>query len=88
MVVKEKHEVLTEDNTDVLHKLILYNSNHMWEDVIRQLQKATGYDIVHCEQIAVIAHTKGQAIVKSGNTGELNRVDAVLKEIYLITEII
>jgi hypothetical protein len=88
MSVKEKHEILTEDTTDVLHKLILYNSNHIWEDVIRQLQKATGYDIVHCEQIAVIAHTKGQAIVKSGNHGELSRVDAVLKEIYLITEII
>jgi ATP-dependent Clp protease adapter protein ClpS len=88
MSVKEKHEVLTEDITDVLHKLVLYNSNHMWEDVIRQLQKATGYDIVHCEQIAVIAHTKGQAIVKSGKPEELIPVESVLKEIYLITEII
>ena len=88
MSVKEKHEVLPEDITDVLHKLILYNSNHMWEDVIRQLQKATGYDIVHCEQIAVIAHTKGQAIVKSGKAEELIPVDNILKEIYLITEII
>ena len=88
MSTKEKHEILTEDITDVLCKLILYNSNHIWEDVIRQLQKATGYDIVHCEQIAVIAHIKGQAIVKSGLREELARVDSILKEIFLITEII
>jgi ATP-dependent Clp protease adaptor protein ClpS len=88
MQVKEREEILTEEITDVIHQLVLYNSNHLWEDVIRQLQKATNYDIVHCEQIAVIAHTKGKATVKSGNYKELTGIDNVLKEIFLITEII
>jgi len=88
MGVKEKQQITTEDITDVIRQLILYNSNHLWEDVINQIQKATKYDIVHCEQIATIAHTKGKATVKTGTFNELNLIDSVLKEIHLITEII
>lgn len=84
---EEKEEILVDKDTPVLRKLILYNSNHIWDDVINQLKKATGFDMVHCEQIAVIAHTTGKAVVKSGEISELNRIDAVLKEIDLITEI-
>jgi uncharacterized protein YehS (DUF1456 family) len=87
MEYKEKEEVVTEDITTDIRRLILYNSNHLWEDVISQLKKATGYDIIHCEQIAVIAHTKGLATVKSGKYEELNPINIVLKEINLITEI-
>lgn len=87
MEYKQKEEVITEDITTDIRRLILYNSNHIWEDVITQLRKATNYDILHCEQIAVIAHTKGQAVVKSGLFEELNPINIVLKEINLITEI-
>lgn len=75
-------EVLNE-----LRKLILFNSLHTWDDVILQLQKATGFDIIQCEQIAVIAHTKGKAIVKSGEIDELECINIILKEINLITVI-
>jgi len=87
MDIKEKEEIKINDVTTDLHQLILYNSNHLWEDVINQLQKATNFDIVHCEQIAVIAHTKGKAVVKTGTYEELIKIDNILKEIYLITEI-
>ena len=87
MMEKEKEEVLTEDITTDVRKLILYNSNHFWEEVIYQLKKATNYDIVHCEQIATIAHIKGFSTVKTGKYEELNKIDRVLKEIRLITEI-
>lgn len=70
-----------------LRKLILYNSNHLWDDVINQLRKATGYDIHQCEQIAIFAHTKGKAVVKSGTADELGAINNVLREIDLITEI-
>jgi hypothetical protein len=43
--------------------------------------------MVHCEQIAVIAHTTGKAVVKSGEYSELSKIDSVLKEISLVTEI-
>lgn len=75
------------DTVNVLCKLVLFNSNHFWDDVICQLQKATGYDIIHCEQIATIAHTKGKAIVKSGDIEELEGINHILKEIELITTI-
>ena len=70
-----------------LRKLILFNSTHTWDDVILQLQKATGYDIIHCEQIAIIAHTKGKAVVKSGDIEELEIINNILREIMLITSI-
>ena len=73
--------------TEVLRKLILYNSQHLWEQVILQLQKATGFDIIQCEQIAIIAHTKGKATVKSGQINELSKINGILKEINLVTEI-
>ncbi|MFA5404384.1 MAG: ATP-dependent Clp protease adaptor ClpS [Ignavibacteria bacterium] len=88
MEVKDNKQITTENTTNVIRQLILYNSNHLWEDVINQLQKATKYDIIHCEQIAVIAHTKGKATVKTGTIIELTGIDCVLKEIRLITEII
>ncbi len=73
------------DVIERLNKLILYNSHHFWEEVICQLQRATSYDIIHCEQIAIIAHTKGKAVVKSGDIKELNEINTILKEINLIT---
>lgn len=77
----------TESTDTYQRKLILYNSNHIWDDVLNQLELATGYDRLHCEQIAIIAHTKGKAVVKSGDLDELEPVNSVLKEIRLITEI-
>ncbi len=83
----EKVQSVTDIESPVLRKLILFNSNHVWEQVILQLQKATGFDIIQCEQIAVIAHTKGKATVKSGMVSELSKINSVLKEINLVTEI-
>ncbi len=83
----EKEEIGIDYEVPVIRKLIIYNSNHIWDDVILQLQKATGFDLIHCEQIAVIAHTKGLATVKSGDYDELTKINNVLKEIKLITEI-
>lgn len=82
-------ETDSEDTTGLkeIPKLILFNSSHIWDDVIIQLIKATGYDVMHCEQIALIAHTKGKAVVKSGEFSELKRIENVLKEINLITVI-
>lgn len=87
MPVKEK-ELTTRDNeVNILRKLILFNSNHFWKDVVYQLRKATGFDLEQCEQITAIAHYTGKAVVKSGEYEELKRIDDVLKEIGLITKI-
>jgi hypothetical protein len=88
MGVKELEKEIHFGDSDELHRLILYNSNHYYDDVIQQLMKATGYDTIQCEQIAIIAHTKGKAVVKSGEIEELNQINSVLKEINLVTEIV
>lgn len=87
MSIQEKELTVTDIETPTQRKLLLFNSAHFWEQVILQIQKATGFDIVQCEQIAIIAHTKGKAVVKSGEIDELNKINSVLKEINLITEI-
>ncbi len=87
MSVKELIKEFDTGSTDELRRLIIFNSNHYYDDVITQLQKATGYDIIQCEQIAIIAHTKGKAVVKSGEIDELNQINSILKEINLVTEI-
>lgn len=87
MSTKEQEQSVTDVGTPAQKKLLLYNSAHIWEEVILQLQKATGYDIIQCEQIAIIAHTKGKAVVKTGETDELFKINNILKEIKLITEI-
>lgn len=83
--VKKQEE--TGIGEDIPKKLLLFNSIHVWEEVIMQIHKATGFDIVHCEQIAMIAHTKGKAVVKSGDLEDLQKIDSVLKEINLVTKI-
>jgi len=87
MSTKEQEKNITSDETPVMRRLLLFNSNHFWNDVVLQLMKATRYDILHCEQIAIIAHTSGKAVVKSGDLSELIPIDTVLKEINLVTKI-
>jgi ATP-dependent Clp protease adapter protein ClpS len=87
MNVKISEKEIYERTVAELRKLILFNSTHTWDDVILQIQKATGYDIIHCEQIATIAHTKGKAVVKSGDIEELEEINNILREIDLVTTI-
>jgi len=84
---KEKTSQTTDIDNPLKKKLILFNSNHLWDDVVNQLIKATGFDILQCEQIAIIAHTKGKAVVKSGEYEELYKIETVLNEISLVTKI-
>jgi len=84
---KISEEYSLDEDVPVMRQLILYNSRHFWDDVVLQVQKATGYDLLHCEQIAIIAHTKGNAVVKTGDFDELAKIDNVLKEISLVTKI-
>lgn len=87
MATKTSEDYELDQDTPVIRKLVLFNSKHFWDDVVMQLQKATRFDLVQCEQIAMIAHTTGKAVVKSGDYDELIKIDSVLKEINLVTEI-
>ncbi len=67
--------------------VILYNDDyHSFDEVIAQVQIATGYDIDRCIEIMLIAHTTGRAIAYTGDESECERVAAVLRRIRLQVE--
>ena len=69
-------------------RVILYNDEiHTFEEVIVQLVKATGCTEQQAEKWAWQVHTNGKACVFEGEFEECFRVQGVLKEIGLVTEV-
>lgn len=83
---KEKEEVKDAVNTP--WRLILYDDDiHTFEEVISQLMKATGCSLSEAEEKTWKVHNEGKALVHEGEFEECLRIDGVLKEIQLVTEI-
>ena len=85
-----EEETITEpvDTTPPTHRVILYNDEwHEFDEVILQLQKATGCDLVKAEMIAMEAHFKGRAICYKGSRDQCQRVASILRQIRLQCEI-
>lgn len=84
--VLEKTE--EEESVDTPWKLILYDDDiHTFDEVINQLIKALGCSLPRAEEITYNVHNEGKAIVYEGSFEECLRINAVLQEIQLITEI-
>ena len=78
----------TEERLDEPWKVILYNDAiHSFEEVILQLIKATGCSTQDAERIAWQAHMMGKTVAYEGTFDECFRVNGVLCEIQLVTEI-
>ncbi len=84
----------TAEETDVgVHvetpwRVILYDDPiHTFDEVIRQLVKATGCTESRAEKHAWTVHTEGKDRVYEGEFFECFRVQGVLREIALVTEI-
>ena len=68
--------------------VILFNDDiHNFEEVILQVQKATGCSVVEATRITMEAHLEGKAAAFNGPFEECNRVAGVLREIGLLVEI-
>jgi ATP-dependent Clp protease adaptor protein ClpS len=77
-----------EERTDDPWRVILYNDDiHTFEEVIFQLIKATGCTESQAEAYAWQVHTQGKAAVYEGSFEDCFRVQGVLREIQLVTEI-
>ncbi|HEX8236294.1 MAG TPA: ATP-dependent Clp protease adaptor ClpS [Abditibacteriaceae bacterium] len=75
-------------NTDSEYRVVLYNDDfHSMEEVVLQLQKATGCDIETAINIMLEAHTHGRAICYQGTREECQRVARILREIRLQVEV-
>ncbi len=79
---------VTEERLDTPWRVILYNDDiHTFEEVTLQLVKATGCTESQAEAHAWTVHTQGKAAVFEGTFEECFRVQGVLREIQLVTEI-
>jgi ATP-dependent Clp protease adaptor protein ClpS len=80
----EEDEIIDNDGPYVV---ILYNDDyHDQDEVVWQLQKATGYDLDRCGQIMWEAHTRGRAIAYTGSQDDCERAANVLRQIRLQVE--
>lgn len=87
-------EVLVAEDTsdkekiDTPWRVILFNDEiHTFDEVILQLIKATGCSTAQAEKHAWTVHTRGKANVYQGSFEDCFRVQGILHEIQLITEI-
>ena len=86
VVVEERDE--TEERIAAPWRVILYNDEiHSFDEVIFQLIKATGCSVEQAEAHAWTVHTKGKDRVYEGDFEECFRVQGILREIQLVTEI-
>lgn len=77
-----------EEAEDTPWRVILYDDDvHTFDEVIEQLIKAIGCSPSRAEELTMKVHNEGKANVYEGTFEECFQVNAVLKEIQLVTEI-
>lgn len=87
-ITKTETEEEVEESVNTPWRLILYDDDiHTFEEVISQLMKATGCGLSKAEEMTWKVHNEGKATVHEGEFEECLKIDGVLKEIQLVTEI-
>jgi ATP-dependent Clp protease adapter protein ClpS len=87
-ITETKTEEEVEESVTTPWRLILYDDDiHTFDEVISQLMKATGCSLSEAEDKTWKVHNEGKALVHEGEFEECLRIDGVLKEIQLVTEI-
>jgi len=77
-----------EASEDTPWRLVLFDDDiHTFDEVINQLMKALGCDVEKAEEITLKVHNEGKALVFEGAFEECLKINSVLQEIQLITEI-
>ena len=81
-------ETDVEDRVETPWRVVLYDDDvHTFDDVIVQLMKAVGCSPEDGARHAWTVHTEGKDCVFTGEFFECMRVQGVLREIALVTEI-
>ncbi|TVR31841.1 MAG: ATP-dependent Clp protease adaptor ClpS [Balneolaceae bacterium] len=81
-------QIEEEESVDTPWKLILYDDDiHTFDEVINQLLKALGCTLARAEELTLKVHNDGKALVFEGSFEECLKINSVLQEIQLITEI-
>jgi len=80
--------VQEEERLDEPWRVILYNDDiHTFDEVIFQVVKATGCSVHDAERLAWQVHVEGKGVAYEGTFEDCFRVQGVLREIQLVTEI-
>ena len=83
----DEREQRTPPGANGPYVVILYNCDcHTFEDVIVQLQKATGCSEEKAEAFAQEVHTTGRSVVYSGSDAACEKAANILREIKLQVE--
>ncbi len=70
-------------------QVIIFNDEvHTFDEVIFQIQKATGASLQAAFEITVEIHTQGRSICFEGSLTECERVANILREISLSVEVV
>ncbi|HXL72968.1 MAG TPA: ATP-dependent Clp protease adaptor ClpS [bacterium] len=69
-------------------QVVLFNDEvHSFDEVILQIQKATGYALERAVELTIRVHQKGKALVYVGAKEKCEKVSAILQQIQLIVQI-
>jgi ATP-dependent Clp protease adapter protein ClpS len=84
------HESVHDEETIVAvpARVVVFNDDvHTFDEVIHQLKKATGINDSEAEGKAWEIHTRGKAVVYQGDIDQCLRVNGILEEIALNTQV-
>lgn len=86
--VETEEQTEEEDSVDTPWRLILFDDDiHTFEEVIYQLIKALGCSVEKAREMTFKVHNEGKTLVYEGAFEECLKINSVLQEIQLITEI-
>ncbi len=86
--VETEEQAEVEDSVDTPWRLILFDDDiHTFDEVIHQLIKALGCSVEKAREMTFKVHNDGKALVYEGAFEECLKINSVLQEIQLITEI-
>lgn len=92
--MKPGHLEITEKDTEQETELdnpwqvVLFNDEvHSFDEVILQIQKATGYSLERATDITWRVHNNGKAVVYIGSKTDCEKVAGVLGQIKLLVKV-
>ena len=88
--VSEKIQPAVDEQTQLGNpwQVVLFNDEvHSFDEVIFQLQKATGCSLEKAAELTFRVHNNGKAVVYIGDKEDCEKVAAVLGQIKLTTQV-
>lgn len=86
--VQTEEQTEDEESVDTPWRLTLFDDDiHTFDEVIHQLIKALGCSVEKAREMTFKVHNDGKALVYEGSFEKCLKINSVLQEIQLITEI-